>query len=117
MAKKITPASVVKMLERHQGAINYIDEVIRVKKFVPVENQAEHVRSKSVEYWIGRADGANAMMEDALFSAGCYNGYSYVDRQETINGLTFNPCIGTSHPEFVEWRREYHRRSAFAKAL
>lgn len=116
-SKKATPASIINLLARHKGMMNYVDEVLRVKKFVAVENQADHVKSRSAEYYEGLAYGANAMMENALFESGCYHGYSYVNREETISGVAFNPCIGPTHPEFLDWRREYHMRAKFAKAL
>lgn len=102
MARKTTKAALV-ALERFRNQINYLEEVIRVKTTVPIENQAAHVQEKSLDYWYGRIDGAVAQVEDALFDNNCYHGFHYVAKD-------WSTWTGPNSPEFAEYRRQYNTR-------
>lgn len=114
--KRKTPDHLVKLVEDHARQLIWIDEVLRVKATVPVEDQGSHVR-KSVEYWHARAEGMSNMLETALMNWNCYGGFGY--RGEAKSQLsddgklyTVRDWVGPQHAEFQEWRREYFTRGA-----
>ena len=108
--KRKTPAKVVNLISRHLDTMDYIDECIRVKTTVPVENQGWHIQRTSVERMIGMADGANQMIEVTLFEHGCYAGYKNIGEKKTINGCSFREWAKLDDPNFADWRREYLTR-------
>lgn len=113
MARKCkTPAKLLALIERHQGTMRHIDEVLRVKRMVPVENQANHIREKSEDYWIGLAHGHSAMLETALFEHNCYAGFHYVGSTPVVldEDTSFLPSVGLEHPEYAAWRVSYLTR-------
>jgi len=116
MARKCkTPDKILELIKRHEAHIAYVDEMIRVKTTVPVENQAEHIRSKSIDYMEGLAVGANQMLENALFEYNCYAGFCYrgvpvTHRDEGGGTYLVAPYVGPDNPDFKEWRRQYFTR-------
>jgi hypothetical protein len=104
---KRTPNTVRLMLENHRNRLAYIDECLRVKATVPVENQAAHIRDNPVEHFVGMAWGANVTIEELLFAHKCYHGYRYAGPIQQINGVNHYPHVSTKHPDFREWRRLY----------
>lgn len=106
--KKKTPDHIVNMLQRHADNVEHHEEMIQVKLTVPIENQAQHVRQNTVEQMIGRIEGMNTMVEEALHAYGCYRGFTYRARPKTIDGTTVRVFVGPNHPEFKEYRRTYH---------
>lgn len=116
---KKTPPHIIDMLQRHLDQVEWIEEGMDVKQRVPVENQAEHIRSKSVEFMLGKIEGLNSMIEglnsmieDALHAYGCYAGYSHRARPTTLPGTTekFREWVGLADPRFTEYRRVYNVR-------
>jgi hypothetical protein len=104
-----TPAKLIALLDRQQGVMRHVDEVLRVKRTAALENQAAHVREKPEDYWIGLAHGANNMVEAVLHEHNCYAGFYY-------QGLTpvkgagvddFLPRVGYDDPEYAAWRVKY----------
>lgn len=109
MAK--TTKACRELMENQQDMIVYVTEILRVKRTVPLENQANHVKSKSEEYWIGLADGVNAMLENALFAAKCYAGFSYMGIPKQMpDGSISTEMVGPDHPEYAGWRRMYYTK-------
>ncbi len=105
MARKTNKAAMV-ALDRFENQLKHFEEILRIKREVPVENQAAHVRDRGEDYWLGRIEGAVAQVEDALFDNKCYHGFGYIDSKGnwlTMDGLNRI----TEHPEFKEWRRRY----------
>lgn len=113
MAK--TPARIKALMAQQQVMMRHVDEILRVKK-LPLENQAPHVREKSTDYYIGLADGCNAMLENALFTHNCYAGFAYQVEKVTwikVDGepdCQYHETCGTDHPEYAGWRRKYYER-------
>jgi hypothetical protein len=105
MAK--TPTHVLRLMERQELILRHVDEVLRVKATVPVESQADHVREKSADYYVGLADGANTMLEEAMHRAGCYAGFMYVSESKGQSYCIVRSEVRPDHPEFAEWRRVY----------
>ena len=105
MARKTNKAALV-ALDRFENQLKHFEEILRIKREVPVKNQAAHVRDRSEDYWLGRIEGVVAQVEDALFDNKCYHGFGYIDSKGnwlTMDGLNRI----TEHPEFKEWRRRY----------
>lgn len=110
-----TPAKVRELINCHMGYVDHVDEMIRVKTTVPVENQAEHVRSKSVDFMEGMAVGFNQMLEAVLFEHNCYAGYMNVghkqSRPDEGPGVNYwSESVEPSHPDYADWRRHYFTR-------
>ena len=106
MAK--TPQRLVKMIRRHIEYLNHIDEMIRIKTTVPVENQAQHIQNGTVEFWEGCAMGAGSMLNTALNDANCYAGFMYVgEPKRAADGSRYAVSVTAADPEFKEWRRHY----------
>ena len=102
------------MMDRQQKTMRHIAQCLHSKKVVPLEQQADWLKSKPVEYYIGLADGVNNMLEDALHSSKEYKGFRYI---HFLPGTFENgepswvPRRGediTKEPEFQEWCRRYH---------
>lgn len=109
--RKATP-DVKRTIERHEAYIEWIEEVLRVKRTVPVEDQAKHVREKSEEYWIGLAHGASSMLEAMLHEFGCYAGFQHMSEKRTQRNQdgtvsTWREAVGPDHPEYTSWRVRY----------
>ena len=104
MARKTNKAAMV-ALDRFENQLKHFEEILRIKREVPVENQAAHVRDRGEDYWLGRIEGAVAQVEDALFDNKCYHGFMYIDSKGMP--LSLNGQRITEHPEFKEWRRRY----------
>lgn len=112
MARK-TPAKIIALIKRHDAQMEYITEILRVKRTVPVENQAAHVRYGE-DYWKGLAHGYSGMLENALHEHGCYAGFCYVGsnrmRAEDA-GESWPNRVGIDDPDYESWRVSYQVRS------
>jgi len=121
MAVKKTPQIVKKLLAQHRARIAWIDDILRIKATVALENQAEHVRNHSVEYYEGMAWGANAVIEEVLSAHNCYHGFQNVGpimlgvrkvngpslvREDENEAYTF-PIVRHTDPTYQSWRRLY----------
>lgn len=113
MARK-TPKHLLPLFDRHQALIEHVTEVLRVKRTVPLENQANYIKEKPEEYWIGLADGYNGLLESALHESKCYAGFCVIGatkvRVEGTESEYYYPSIGWDHPEYAGWRRQYYIR-------
>lgn len=100
-------------MTRQQATMRHVDEVLRVKRTVPPESQVNYIKEKSEEYWVGLADGVNAVMEEALHRANCYAGFQYQSDKpvELPSGDNFYPPTSHTRPDYVGWRRVYYARS------
>ncbi len=106
MAK--TPAKIANLITRHQDRIEWIADILRVKRTLPLENQADHVRDNSEDYWIGMAVGANATLEEALHEHKCYAGFMHVgEPKRNASGVTSWTGVKEGDPEYADWRRHY----------
>ena len=106
--KKNTPKHLVELIERHANYVDHVEERIRVKATVPVENQADHIRNGNPDLWIGRAEGFWVALEAALMAYGCYAGYMNVGfKKRHADGSTSRESVGPDHPEYRDWARVY----------
>ena len=106
MARKTTKLGKV-AIERWTNQRKHFEDILRIKEHVAIDCQADHVRSRSVDYWMGRIEGAIAAVEEVLFDTNCYHGFKYVDHAG--NDLQWFGKFDrvTDHPDFKEWRRHY----------
>lgn len=108
MARK-TPAHVLKLLERFEEKMVHFEEILRVKANLPVENQADHVRNNSFDYYYGMIQGSVSSMEEVLHEFGCYHGFFYVgpDRFSLIHvaGQKIQ-----DNPDYRDWRIMFYTR-------
>ncbi len=124
--KRKTPAPLAEVLMvRHEELLTHLEEKLRVKRTVPVENQADHIRDATEAEMIARMDGYNACLEDVMAAFKCYAGYSYAgptridpatgwksrslfDSGEAAEADQFYKTDITKAPRFAEWRRMYY---------
>lgn len=117
MAK--TPKALREAIADYDRAVEYTEELIRVKTTIPVENQAQHVRDGSPEVWIARLEGQWVMLESMLHRAHCYAGFQYLGPKvyQLIEGsappqyISVRYSIGCDHPDFAPWRRTYFTKN------
>ncbi|MEB0029170.1 hypothetical protein QN372_00255 [Undibacterium sp. RTI2.1] len=107
MTMKVTPAKTARAITRHKNLIRALKESVYAKRHVPLENQGDFVKERSLERLIGMAEGINALMEAVLFENNCYNGFSYIGLPKIVDGYEVAPIIGDAHPEYDDWAREY----------
>ena len=110
--KRKTPPLILDMMKRQQVLMRHVDEVLRVKRTVPLENQMTHVREKSEDYWIGLADGHNTMLENMMLEYNCYAGFQNQGCTPVVleSGDSFYPWVDRDDPEYAGWRRVYFAR-------
>jgi len=111
MSRK-TPKYILGLMEYQQGVMSHVTEILRVKNDVPIENQTSYIREKSEDYWVGLADGANAMLEEALRRANCYAGFQNQAEKPVVleSGDSFIPWTRPDSPDYAGWRRQYLTR-------
>ena len=106
MSRK-TPAHVIKLLESYETRMVHLEEMLRVKKTVPVENQSSFIRENSEEYFMGMIQGVVSMMDSVLHEFNCYHGFYYVgaDRKplEHVVGQKIQ-----ENPEYRDWRISFY---------
>lgn len=107
-----TPAKVLELMEQQQSHMRWITDLLHTKRTVPLENQADHVKENTQEYWIGIARGINMMLEVALMAHKCYAGFSYQARLPLVlaNGESYIPTIGPNDADYASWRVKYIAR-------
>ena len=101
------------MIDRQQKTMRHIAQCLHSKKVVPLEQQADWLKSKPVEYYIGLADGVNNMLEDALHSSKEYKGFHHIyfpnnDYESEPTYVPHRSSRLSDQPEFQEWCRQYH---------
>jgi hypothetical protein len=111
MARK-TLAKVLELMNYQQGMMRYVDEVLAAKRKA-LENQANWIKEKPDEYWIGLADGINTMLEEILYVHTCYAGFQYqaATGYALESGEMYYPTIRSDNPEYQGWRRIYNTLS------
>lgn len=123
--KRKTPPELAQVLmKRHEELLDHLEEMLRVKHEVPVENQASHIRDRTEAEMIARMDGYNACLEDVMRAFNCYAGFSYAgptridpatgyksrslfDSTEAAEADSYYKTDITKAPRFAEWRRLY----------
>lgn len=114
--RRKTPEYIVQLFVRQQQRLDWVDEVLRVKRTVPPDSQADHIKAHPESYWIDMMVGYNCAIEDVMHEYGCYHGFGYVglrgkvQQGESLFGSdpeTARPRVGVNHPDFAEWRRFY----------
>lgn len=99
--------AVKEILARHQAQMMWVDEILWVKRTFPAESQAEHVRTRPVEYWIGFARGVNAMTEEVLRQHRCYAGFQLVYFERVDSGVTMPFPAEEGTKDAVDWRIQF----------
>lgn len=129
MPKRKTPKELANVLmTRHEQVLDHCDEMLRVKRTVELENQAEHIRNRTPEEMIAFVNGYNACLEAVMHEFGCYAGFSYAgptreqedsagnkyksrslfDPGEYKEAEVFYKTDITQAPRFAEWRKMYY---------
>lgn len=106
MAKRKTPKALAAVvITRHRLQIEHTEELLRVKRTVPVENQADHVKRLTEEQIVARMEGYNTCLEDAMHESNCYAGFhNYGPKQ--ADGARYQVPPGSE--DFLDWRRIYY---------
>jgi hypothetical protein len=102
-----TPKYIIEMMECQQDYVKHVEETLEAKKRIAEENLHDWVKSPD-ELFIGRVEGMNIMLEDAMLKAKCYAGYMNVSKLKTNpDGSRYRERVGVTNPEYAEWRRTY----------
>lgn len=104
MARKTTQRAL-EALDHFDNSLKHYEEVLRVKR-LPLENQADFIKSKSLDYYEGWIVGILTATENLLHRCGCYHGFHYVDSK----GNWLTPEEGQSiddHPEYRNFRVKF----------
>lgn len=110
MAKRKTPPELARVImERHPGVIAHLEEMLRVKNTVAVENQAPHVRDRTVAEMVAFVNGYSACLEIVMHEFNCYAGFhNYGPVTKFAEGVTSRYQVPPDHKDFLEWRKLYY---------
>lgn len=78
MARKKTTKKALDMVNYFNESLEHFEEVLRIKQ-LPLEQQANYIKEKSVEYYEGWITGIQVATEHVLHKDNCYFGFHYVD--------------------------------------
>ena len=122
MAKRKTPPALARaIMERQPEVIAHLEEMLRVKRTVAVENQAPHVRDRTEAEMVAFVNGYSACLEAVMHEFNCYAGFQNYGPPRPLHGDngalvgTSRAAIGPSHPDYLEWRKLYYT-NGIAKA-
>lgn len=107
MARKKSTKAALQMVEFFNQSLKHYEEVVKVKQ-LPIVNQANHIKEKSLDYYEGWIIGISIATEQVLHRENCYYGFNYVDSQG--NWLSSDAAAGqyiTAHPEYKSFRINY----------
>lgn len=110
MKRKTPPALAEVIMTRQPAVIEHCEEMLRVKRTVAVENQADHVRDRSEAEMVAFVNGFNACLEAVMHEFNCYAGFhNYGPMQGTDPRLgTARHQVAPGHPDYLEWRKLYY---------
>lgn len=110
MKRKTPPALAEVIMKRHPEVIAHLEEMLRVKRTVPVESQAEHVRDRTEAEMVAFVNGYSACLEAVMHEFNCYAGFhNYGPPVTTEKHLgTTRYQVPPTHPDYLEWRRLYY---------
>lgn len=114
MARKTTK-SALNAIKRYEEACRRVDEIFSDKKTIPAEYQADWLKDKSEEYWLGWIHGIQAATEGVLHDENCWHGFQYVDTRfqyiglyESVDGVWTKVREDVrEHPEYENYRVSY----------
>jgi len=107
------------MIEQHANLVKHTEEMLRVKRQVPVENQSDEVRDRTEGEIIAHVNGASGFLETVLVKSGNYEGYAYV-APPIMHGdgeIEWRRLVADTGrmiedtPGYAEWRRFYYLQS------
>lgn len=122
---KTPPALARVIMERHAAVIDHLDEMLHIKRTLPVDQQAPHIRDRTEAEMVAYVDGFNACLEAAMHEFNCYAGFSYAGpvRIDPVHGHQSRDLFNNSEareaqeyyqtgiekaPRFAGWRRVYY---------
>lgn len=104
-------------MDRHNAMIEMTEERLRVKREVPVENQADHIRNTTEAEMVARMEGYSSCLEDTMHEFNCYGGFHYCGpvvkiplREPGSIPSTVRYSVAEGHPDYLPWRRLYYTR-------
>lgn len=109
--KRKTPAPLAEVImTRQPEVIAHLEEMLRVKRTVPAENQAPHVRDRSEAEMAAFVNGFNACLEVVMHEFNCYAGFHNYGLPKTSEKHlgTARHQVAPGDPEFEEWRKLYY---------
>jgi len=104
---KTKPKYLQALQERQQAMMLHVADIVDLKKKNHPQLR-DGIKNKPVEYWMGLADGVNALFEDALHKAKCYKGFSYVYFEHGEMHRVATEDVQQNKGRYQEWCREYH---------
>ena len=119
MAKRKTPPALARVImERQPEVIAHLEEMLRVKRTVAVENQAPHVRDRTEAEMVAFVNGFSACLEAVMHEFNCYAGFHNYGPvvKDVAQSLGNTPAlvshsrhsVAPGHPDYLEWRRLYY---------
>ena len=96
--------------EHCNALIHYHTDTIDVctREIMRLDAEPVSAALRDVAYWMGVANGINAMLDTELRRCDCFAGFMHMGLPQTNDqGLPFSESVKPDHPEFAEWRRHY----------
>lgn len=126
MAKRKTPPALARVImERQPDVIAHLEEMLRVKRTYPADQQADHVRNRTEAEMVAFVNGYNACLEAVMHEFNCYAGFhNYGPVVKNVAAVLGNSpalvsqsrhSVAPSHPDYLEWRKLYYT-NGIAKA-
>lgn len=121
MAKRKTPPALARVImERQPEIIAHCEEMMRVKRTLPLDCQADHVKNRTEAEMVAFVNGYNACLEAVMHEFNCYAGFQNygplrVIKREGQPDCTARTGLGPDHPDYLEWRKMYYT-NGIAKA-
>lgn len=119
MAKRKTPPALARVImERHPQVIEHLEEMLRVKRTLPADQQADHVRNKTEAEMVAWVEGFSACLEAVMHEFNCYAGFHNYGPKQFVPPVdlsvpatqrpTYRQIVPSRHPDYLEWRRLYY---------
>lgn len=119
MKRKTPPALARVIMERQPEVIAHLEEMLRVKRTLPLDCQADHVKNRSEEEMVAFVNGFNACLEAVMHEFNCYAGFQNFGPRTTANSLDgvslSRTSVGPKDPDYLEWRKLYYTNGIAAK--
>lgn len=114
--KRKTPKELARVImERYVAMIEMTEERIRVKREVPVENQADHIRNTTEAEMVARMEGYSSCLEDTMHEFNCYGGFhNYGPKVQHVEDgkivYSGRHSVSEKDADYLPWRKLYYTR-------
>lgn len=107
MAKRKKTSKVgLDAINHYNKQLRWVQECIDAKATLPIEEQTNYLKEKSIEYFVGFINGVVGTVGAILAADNCYYGFNYIDENNNIIYPT-STCAIANHPDYVSWRVQF----------